>query len=199
VTDAEPQPPAILASDAERERAIERLQGAVVEGRLTLEEFSERVESAQQARTDHELAALHVDLPADRSAGAEVAAPASRYTALCSHLVRTGPWELQSRAAYRSICGTIDLDLSQARLPGREVDLDVYNFAGTVTLIIPEGVRVSVEGGGPFASQKIEAPAAPPTADAPLVRIRLRGPFGTLHVRSRPPRRSAIQRLLGGG
>ena len=42
----------ILASDAQRERSIALLRDAVGEGRLTLEEFSERVGLAQAARTD---------------------------------------------------------------------------------------------------------------------------------------------------
>ena len=46
------QHPAILASDAERGAAVDRLRQAVVEGRLTLEEFSDRVGLAQSARTD---------------------------------------------------------------------------------------------------------------------------------------------------
>ncbi len=61
--------PAILASDDERERAVDALRAAVVEGRLTLEEFSERVERAHGARTDQDLAALQADLPATRRGG----------------------------------------------------------------------------------------------------------------------------------
>jgi hypothetical protein len=38
--------PALRASDAEREQGIALLRGAVVEGRLTLEEFSDRVGKA---------------------------------------------------------------------------------------------------------------------------------------------------------
>ena len=53
----------ILASDAEREHSIVLLRDAVTSGRLTLEEFSERVGQAQVARTDRDLAALTVDLP----------------------------------------------------------------------------------------------------------------------------------------
>lgn len=53
----------ILASDAERERRIVLLRDAVGEGRLTLEEFSERVGLAHAARTDQELAHLTRDLP----------------------------------------------------------------------------------------------------------------------------------------
>jgi hypothetical protein len=56
-----PLPPAILAGDADRKRAIETLQAAVVEGRLTLEEYSDRVGIAVAARTDVDLAALTRD------------------------------------------------------------------------------------------------------------------------------------------
>ena len=59
----EPRPTPILASDAERERSVALLRDAVGEGRLTLEEFSERVGLAQAARTDQELARLTGDLP----------------------------------------------------------------------------------------------------------------------------------------
>jgi hypothetical protein len=47
--DRESRPMVILASDAERDRSIALLRDAVGEGRLTLEEFSERVGLAQTA------------------------------------------------------------------------------------------------------------------------------------------------------
>ena len=53
----------LLASDAERDHGVELLRSAVVDGRLTLEEFAERVEVAQTARTEQELAALLRALP----------------------------------------------------------------------------------------------------------------------------------------
>ena len=65
---------------------------------------------------------------------------------------------MPARSSWRSIFGTIDLDLRQARLAGPETALEVYNLFGTVTVIVPEGVEVVVRGGGLFASQKIESP-----------------------------------------
>ena len=56
--DGESRPTPILVSDAERERSVALLRLAVGEGRLTLEEFSERVGLACAARTDQELASL---------------------------------------------------------------------------------------------------------------------------------------------
>jgi Domain of unknown function (DUF1707) len=54
----------LRASDAERDRTVKLLNQHVVEGRLTQEEFTERVEAALAARTRGELDALLVDLPA---------------------------------------------------------------------------------------------------------------------------------------
>jgi hypothetical protein len=180
------QPTPILASDAERERSIALLRDAVGEGRLTLEEFSERVGLAQAARTDQELARLAGDLPGDRAAAGPPAAVSEEQRALCSHLVRGGPWSLPPRSSWRSIFGTIDLDLRQARLAGRETVLEVYNLFGTVTVIVPEGVEVVVRGGGLFASQKIQWPERAPIAGGPTLTIDTRGPGGTLHVRTGP-------------
>jgi hypothetical protein len=53
----------IRASDADRERTIALLREHAVEGRLTLEEFTDRMSSATQARTSNELEALARDLP----------------------------------------------------------------------------------------------------------------------------------------
>ncbi|MER6910633.1 DUF1707 domain-containing protein [Streptomyces sp. NPDC000594] len=52
------------ASDSERERVAERLREAVAEGRLTMEEFEERLEAALGARTHSDLEPLVRDLPA---------------------------------------------------------------------------------------------------------------------------------------
>ena len=53
----------LRAGDADRNRAAERIRGAVGEGRLTLEEADERLAAAYRARTLGELADLLDDLP----------------------------------------------------------------------------------------------------------------------------------------
>lgn len=53
----------LRAGDADRDAVIDRLRDALAEGRLTHEEFSERVDRATQARTLPELVALTADLP----------------------------------------------------------------------------------------------------------------------------------------
>jgi len=189
----EPRPTPILASDAERERSIALLRDAVGEGRLTLEEFSQRVGVAHAARTDQELANLTRDLPGDRATSVPPFGAPEQHRALCAHLIRSGPWSLPVHSSWYSIFGTIDLDLRDARPAGPETVLDVFNLFGTVTVIVPEGVEVVVRGGGLFASQKIQSPQGPPIAGGPRLTIDTRGPGGTLYVRTGPSRRPLKQ------
>jgi class 3 adenylate cyclase len=53
----------LLISDAERNAAVERLNGAFADGRLTHEEYTDRLDQIYQARTDVELAACFRGLP----------------------------------------------------------------------------------------------------------------------------------------
>jgi hypothetical protein len=52
------------ASTADRDRTIRILQASFAEGRLTMDEFEERVELAIVSRDFRELLALYADLPA---------------------------------------------------------------------------------------------------------------------------------------
>jgi hypothetical protein len=58
------QPPAVRASDADRERVAKLLSDHAAAGRLTPEELDERLDAAYAARTNGELDALLDDLPA---------------------------------------------------------------------------------------------------------------------------------------
>jgi hypothetical protein len=58
------------ASDEDRERVVEVLQRHTAAGRLSLDEFAERVDIACAARTLGELAVVTRDLPAEPAADA---------------------------------------------------------------------------------------------------------------------------------
>jgi hypothetical protein len=59
----------IRASDEDRQRVVAALERHTGAGRLTLDEFAQRVEAVCGARTLDELAAVVSDLPADGTAG----------------------------------------------------------------------------------------------------------------------------------
>jgi len=56
--------PAMRAASADRERAVDVLKAGFAEGRLTQDEYNERMNQAYAARTYAELSALTADLPA---------------------------------------------------------------------------------------------------------------------------------------
>ncbi len=58
-----PRDPEVRASDADREETVRQLQRGLTQGRLTVDEFDERVQAAYAARTLGELAELTRDLP----------------------------------------------------------------------------------------------------------------------------------------
>ena len=60
-----PVDPEIRASDADRERMVEQLREHHAAGRLTLDEFEERMRKAYDSRTYGELKTLTRDLPVD--------------------------------------------------------------------------------------------------------------------------------------
>lgn len=61
---SEARPPAdVLVSDADRQAVIDDLGKHTAEGRLTLDEFEDRVEEALQARTSAELRSVTRELP----------------------------------------------------------------------------------------------------------------------------------------
>jgi hypothetical protein len=65
------------ASDDDREQVVGRLQAALEDGRLKMEEFTERVGLAYQAVTYGDLAKLHADLPPASPEAEPRPAPAS--------------------------------------------------------------------------------------------------------------------------
>ena len=76
----------LRASDADREQLVDVLKGAFAEGRLSQDEYTERMERAYTAKTYGELALLSTDLPAQM--------PPTRPTG------RRGPTHWRSRRWY---------------------------------------------------------------------------------------------------
>lgn len=177
-----PDPADIRATDDDRERAVTALGDASAAGSLTFEELADRVGSAHAARTRSELAVLTSDLPA---AAAGTPAAHVRHRAIASRLSLQGHWTLPPRPSFVCLAGTLEIDLREVSGAGPELDLELTNWFGTVTVLVPEGARVELHPRGISATHDVRAdgPRAP---GAPTVRLRTRGGFGTTRVRSRP-------------
>ena len=175
----------IRASDAERDATVQRLSEATGDGRLTLEEFSQRMERASTARTRAELGRLVTDLPADVSpASTAVAAQSapSYHVRPIGGLRVHGPWRMDRHVVVISLVGGARLDLSQAELAAKEVTLTKVSLVGGARLRVPPGVRVEVSGFSLIGGTRVEA-GPPPGPGAPTVHVRAFSLVGGVRVR----------------
>jgi len=181
----------VRASDAERDQTIERLSAATGDGRLTLEEFSQRMEQASSARTRAELDRLVADLPADpggtpNAVAAPGAGPAKWHVSPIGGLTVRGPWRMDRHVVVASIIGGADLDLSQAELAAPEVTLTQVSILGGVRITVPPGVRVDRSGFNLIGGTRIGG-GPEPGPGAPTIHIRAFSLLGGVEIeRSRP-------------
>ncbi len=179
----------ILASDAERERASDTLRQASVEGRLTLDEFAERVERALAARTRDELQAVTSDLPASRpvSAVAGPRRPAVRFSvAIMSGVERKGFWRVDEQTLAVAVMGGCKLDLRGAAISAPVTVINAYAVMGEVDIVVPFGVEVELGGIAIMGSKELGLTGPPPPPGAPVVRINGYALMGSVTVRDKP-------------
>ena len=167
-------------SDADRERAVQALREHLVEGRLTLDEFTQRVESAFRAGTVGELAESTEALPAAQTSGTR--RRASWITAgLFAHIVRRGRLRLPRRTFVVSAFSDVDLDLRSAEITSSRTSVISLVVMGNLDVYVPEGIAVDVSGINVFGHRR-EWGRDPTQPDAPVLRVRVVALFGTVDV-----------------
>jgi Domain of unknown function (DUF1707) len=178
------EPPALRASDAERERTVGLLRSHALEGRLTLEEFAERIDTAYASRTREELDRVTADLPVDP------AVPAQRRGRRAKHLTgvlfgsteRKGRWRVPARSLLIVGFGDADIDLRHAQIEGDAVTITAFVAFGNADFYVPEAVEVDVGGLAVFGHRGEHGEDVLPLPHAPLIRIRVFSMFGTSDV-----------------
>ncbi|WP_157252866.1 DUF1707 SHOCT-like domain-containing protein [Nonomuraea typhae] len=134
--------PGLRASDAERDRVVDLLHGAVADGRLDPVEFDERLDSALTARTVDALARLTADLitlPGDDGPPAELLTIKERH----GLVRRDGRWTLPHRLAVRTAWSEVMLDLTKAVRSAPELVIQLRVNGGTVELVLAPGMVVN--------------------------------------------------------
>jgi hypothetical protein len=168
-------------SDAEREQTVVALRDDLLAGRLTLEEFSERVEIAYQARIGQELVDARRNLP-DLSAGVSRLRRPTRLTAgLFGHVVRRGRLRLTGWTVAVSVFADVDLDLREAEIDTPLTAVTVLAAFGNVDVYVPEGINVDVGGLTVFGRRR-EWGRDAASRGTPTVHVRMLGFFGTVDV-----------------
>jgi Domain of unknown function (DUF1707) len=190
--------PAVRASDLEREQTVGALRLHAAEGRLTLEEFTHRVDLAYAARTRDELEALTTDLPA-HSAGLEPQQRRrpKRFTFVAFGSVeRKGRWRVPRFKGLAAVFGDADIDLRTAEIAGPVVTITAFLLFGNADFYVPTGVDVDLGGATIFGHRREHGDDAA-SPDAPLVRIRVFSLFGTSDVwRVAPDTRGSYRDLI---
>jgi hypothetical protein len=173
--------PALRASDRERELVAGLLRDHAVEGRLTLEELSERVGHAYKASTRDQLEELTRDLSVPERPAAR-----RRATKLLLSFIggpnKHGRWRLGRHLVILTFIGGADLDLRHAEIDGASTTITILSFIGGADLHVPAGVEVELSGFSAIGGNDEQGLQPPRHRGAPLVRVRAFGFIGGTDV-----------------
>jgi len=165
-------PGKLRASDADREAVAKVLQTAMAEGRLTVGELQERLDTVYASKTLSELEPVTWDLPGhadlvprvpttpQRVVPGPVAVPASSPAkvggtpsssvaiGVMSGATRSGPWVVPTQFTALALMGGVDIDLTAANFAEREVTITAVALMGGIDIVVPDDVTVIVSGIG---------------------------------------------------
>jgi len=184
-THAEPGDSLVRASDADRDRVVEALAAASAEGRLTLEEYSERGDAALVARTLGDLAGLTADLPAasvPAVAHGDAGAVPEEITAVLGNESRKGRWVVPARMNVRSVLGDCHLEMQKAIIGQHVTTIDATVRFGSVTIFVPDGIDVRMSGRAVLGAKSSEL-RGEPKPGAPVIVVRCNVFCGAVTVR----------------
>lgn len=184
------------ASHEDRDRVIELLRVAAGDGRLNAEELDERVEIAFSARTYGELAVLTRDLPAT---GTEPAlAPSGppvapknviRLETRSGNVSRDGRWVVPRRIEVRVTSGNCKLDLTQAQISHRALEIDADVRSGNLLIITRPGIAIDTDDVAIRSGNvRVRAPWGHQVPE--VLHVTISGRVGSGNILARPPRRS---------
>jgi len=164
----------VRASDDDRNRAVLALREHLAAGRLTLEEFTERMSAALAATTTADLDAPLRELPvAERTRRR----PTRFILALFGSTERAGRLRLRRRALCVSLFGNVDFDLRQATLEGDEITIVAVAMFAALDVYVPEGVEVDLHGLTIFGHKDANGNDPKPLPGTPIVRVYAFGLF----------------------
>jgi class 3 adenylate cyclase len=182
--------PVEMVSDSDRDQTVSLLREHMIVGRLTLDEFSERVGGALRARTRDDLESSLADLP-------DLAAPPSDlvrhrprrwFVAVMSGSRARGRWRISGRTTAVAVMGGCEMDLRYAEIDGPEVAITAVAFWGGITVTVPEGFEVELHGFSLMGGRNVKLRNGSAVPGSPRIRIRGIAIMGGINIRSRPLR-----------
>lgn len=200
----------LRCSDVDRERVAEALRNAAGSGRLTLAELEERLEATFAARTYGDLQPITRDLPqgpypvpgstglqkwagdtaasrpAQRVTPGAPAVRSQRITSILGDEKRRGQWEVPERIDVTAVCGSVELDFTDAIVRAPEVVISGAVVLSSLTIIVPEGADVRMDSAVVLGDRKMTL-QEPATPGGPVYWVKPLIVLGEIKVR--PPKR----------
>lgn len=169
------------------------LQAAAGEGRLTLEELTERLGRAYAARTSTDLAGLTEDLPV-LSAPTDGAprSPAQSVIAVMSGGDRTGRWHVPERLRAVAVMGGCKLDFRGAQITSQTVEVRAISIMGGIDIVVPEGVDVEVTGLAVMGGKSVRLADVQLQLGTPRLHVHVFCLMGGVSVRSKRAKRKQL-------
>lgn len=172
----------LAVTPAAREAAVEALQRAAGDGRLPLNEFSERVGAALTAETRDQLETVMAGLLALPSAGST--RTVSSIVTFFGHRRQIGRWRLPSALRVRSLFGDVYIDLREVIVNDEVAEVSAITLLGNLCVDVPEGVEVEVTGFDVLGDRELRLAPVPRRPGTPLIRVRAYGLLGDVYVRT---------------
>ncbi len=216
-SDAPFDPGKLRASDADREAVAKVLQTAMAEGRLSVAELQERLDTVYASKTLSELEPITWDLPGHAALVPRVptvpqtrpnlnkSTPSSAVSVpvggvatstvavgIMSGATRSGPWVVPEQFTALALMGGVDIDLTKATFADRVVTITAVAIMGGIDIVVPEGVTVQVNGVGFMGAFEDNANQRGP-ADGPVVRINGLALMGGVDVHRPKKRRGQLE------
>ncbi|WP_152365489.1 DUF1707 SHOCT-like domain-containing protein [Microlunatus speluncae] len=193
----------LRASDSDREQVATLLGTAFSEGRLTHDEYEERLEQAMTARTFDDLVPITTDLvpittdlvpttpsplpqqqpdhgfSIDRSGSTD---ERDTMIAIFGGSTRKGKWRVRRSSTAIAVFGGVELDFREATFESPVVEiLGLWCFGG-MDVLVPDGVEVRDQTAGVFGGTDISR-LGDPVPGAPVIVLKGLSLFGGVSVK----------------
>lgn len=183
-----PERPPAPPTDTDREAAAELLADAAGAGRLTLEEFSDRVGVVWNAQDADEIARATAGIEAPPPVGST--RTVSTVVSIMGDQRRSGRWRLPARVRGWCLMGDISLDLRSVVCAETEVEITTWTLMGDLEVVVPDGVEVELGGFDLMGDRELRLAPVPRVAGTPLIRVKAYTLMGDVTVRSSSAGRS---------
>src|SRR5256885_4560964 len=197
-----PDRPAVPAdmriSDAEREQVIGLLRDHCADGRLTLDEFGDRVTEVLSSKTVGELELVTRQLPVPLPIPALTQGTPGMHGQPAPHRAVTrwavavmgghsqkGRWRLRERMNAIAVMGGCELDLRHCEVEGPEATITAVAIMGGIDVIVPEGIEVELTGHAFMGGKDCKVADVPRLPGSPIIRVRAFALMGGVSLRSK--------------